>query len=233
MKQLKSGSLLAKLLAGGLLVISGQVFAIPDLQLDIVDGVYVGGSEESVITTDPTFTLRALLKDSPASNYRVSVALEPHFPSEPVTPPDFGSFSVDGTTYSISDMLWGTPPPNFGDLPSHGVFDAYYLELDAFFSASTTVAAYNVQDGSTGPGTLMYDDFLFDVTGLLPGYQLHFDFYEYEPYQQGKKTKAVIRKVPFSHDAGTDVTNVSEPGVLALLGLGLIGVGLTRHRSAC
>ncbi|MBL4623284.1 MAG: PEP-CTERM sorting domain-containing protein, partial [Immundisolibacteraceae bacterium] len=78
-----------------------------------------------------------------------------------------------------------------------------------------------------------YEDFLFDVSSLATGYQLHFDFYEYEPSDPDatgkKKTKSVIRKAPFSHDAGTHVS-IPEPGLLALLGLGFIGISISKRQ---
>ncbi len=227
------------LFAAGALLLSCQVAALPALQLDILGGTYVGGSEESTITTDPQFTLRALLKDTTSdATYRVSVALLPHLDSEPATPPDFGSFVADGVTYDIDDMLWGTPPADFGvvdpnaGLAPHGVFDAYFLELDAAFDSSRVVSAYNTEDASDQPNLdLMYTDFVFDVSELGAGYQLHFDFYQYtfDSADTKKKTKTVIRKAPFSHDAATDVT-VPEPGIIALLGVGLVGIGAARGR---
>ena len=209
----------------GLTLLSFQLMAVPRLQLDITStSTYYDSADETIKTTDPQFTLNAFLNDSdPAGDFFISVAVSPKQAEN--SGPDIGSFSADGTSYSIGDMIWGTPPANFEELPSHGAFDTYYLELAVSFNTSNTVALYNTQDGAGSPGTMMFDDFVFDVSGLNYGYQLHFDLYEFD----SSAKKVIIDKAPFSHDAGTNVTvTVPEPGIIALLGIGLVGIGAAR-----
>ncbi len=65
-----------------------------------------------------------------------------------------------------------------------------------------------------------------DASGLLAGFDLHFDLYGYDP-----TAKKVEVKAPFSHDAGTaEITKIPEPSIIALLGMGLFGLGLLGRR---
>ena len=59
-----------------------------------------------------------------------------------------------------------------------------------------------------------YVDFMVDATGLLDGYNLHFDLYTYEA-----GNRRVTEFAPFSHDAGTS-TEIPEPSLWSLLLLG-------------
>lgn len=214
--------------------------AIPTLQLDIGGGTYVGGDEESVMTSDPVFTLYAYgtpggnvsSSDMLSSEYFLSIALSPKVNAAA----DLGSIVVNGATYNAtSDFSYGVPPldatanPYLGD---HGVYDTYFLELSFMFDATMTAAAVNVEDdGGNGPDTegsgMFYIPFEIDMSNLLAGYNLHFDLYSTQVKQNGNITRDDF--APFSHDAGTNIT-VSEPGSLALFGLGLLGLGLMARR---
>lgn len=242
-------------IAAALSIAPFSVFAIPALQLDIVDGIYFAGSEESTLTSADKFTLQALglpgggpktVSDSfdfVGTPLYLSVAvISDH---EGITGgTEFGSFSVNGTSYITGDLVYDIPPSEAFDpdlsevvdmdgLSKHGIYPTLFKELTFNFDAVDRIDAYNVQDqdpedtadSDETNNTMYFTSFEVDVSGMLDGYELHFDLYAYEDITD----KKVTMFAPFSHDAGT--TDVTEPSVLALMGLGIVGIGfIRRHR---
>ena len=223
--------------------------AVPILQLDIGGGHYVDGTDESIVTDDAQFDLYAL--GTPGGNtsssallsgtFYLSVAITPII----TTPLDFGSFVINGVTYDITDMVFGTPPvdtyygtPEAG-LPTHEIFDTFYLQLVVDFVSTDQTSTYNSQDNpgginTAGTGTY-FDAFTVDISGMNAGYGLHFDLYNAVVANGptgalGDLDEGIF--APFSHDAHTNccTTQVPEPGTLGLLGIGLIGIGIQRRR---
>lgn len=214
-----------------------NVRAIPSLQLDTAPGIYnsAAGVETTIATANP-FILRALIDSSNIDitrNFYISAAISP---SPGATPsPNFGSFTIGGTTYSSSSgMQYGTPPVDAAlhNLGSHGIFPTWYAELQFSAVGSSTTAAYNTQDGSSGPGALNYVDFAVDISGLIGStYAVHFDLYTYDLIGNPLKIDAFA---PFSHDAQSGgVTNVPDGGSMAvLLGMAMMGLGSLRRKFA-
>jgi hypothetical protein len=221
-------------------------FAIPTLQLDILGGTYDSGTQTIVAQSDP-FTLYALLRPdsrNPLSDwYYVSASILPE-----IGPPgaDLGSFVFDGMTIAATaDMIYGVPPMESvvtrqgwdrGDLPRHGIFATYFSEFAFQFSPANRAALYNTQDDAgAGPtpdplGSLYYAAFTVDVSGLDPGYALHFDLYNSKLLRSGDID--ITQFAPFSHDAESMPTPIPEPSTLLLLAPAIAGVGLWGHRRA-
>lgn len=156
--------------------------AAPMLQLDIDNGTYVFGDEESVITTESEFTLYALgntRRDKFDSDdvFHVSVAVTPGAsPGTDGAGPDLGSFGVAWDEYDVDadtvtfsddqvdvtgDMYYGHPPledtleHDGRDLGAHDVFPTYFVELTFMFDENNTAEVYNVQNA--GGGALVED----------------------------------------------------------------------------
>jgi len=237
---------LKKLFASAvLLAASTSVFAIPALQVDIDGGTYVGGAEESVMTSADSFTTYVYgdttsSKISGADTYYLAVAIVSADGSSIAegSLSTIGDFTIDGTTYSLAGMTYGTPPVDseFKDLASHDIYDTYFIEIAFNFDTSTQYATQNVQDNPGGPtaGTGMYAQ-AFDISriGLADGYELHFDAYGLTDLCAAGAGPSCKEKVdvfaPFSHDGGT--YTVPESTSLLLLMLGLFGLVAVKRKA--
>ncbi len=151
-------------LAGALtLGISTSAFAIPNLQLTILDGDYKTSgtpeyNKESTIAPANTneFILYALLKEGENLDifYYLSVALWPKQDDDLTS--SLGSFSLNGTSYNIPfDMEYGVPPIETDldhqakDLQKHGIYETYFKEFAFKFNSKNLTKEFNAQ--STTP----------------------------------------------------------------------------------
>ncbi len=229
---------------GGIAVgalLATPAFAVPVLQLDITTGsTYDAATQTLVATTDP-FGIRALVDTDGGngvnlgSSFYLSVAITPKVGGALTPDANFGSFTVNGVTYSASSfMQFGNPPVDATDkdLAGHGIFDTWYAEIAFNFvrDAAHRVGEYNTNPddigGAANAGQFLYfSDFAVNATGLNAGYEVHFDLYQ--PTNGGES----IAKAPFSHDAESGGNRVPDGGLtIALLGAGMIGIGALRRR---
>lgn len=239
MKKFKRNQLLAFVLVSLLSIIQwSDANALPLLQLDIVDGYYVSGEEQSTIIYSPTFTLQALGRgeaDSSDETYgnKTIQAGQTAYVSIAV---DVDPKGTSDTTYA-GGLMDGIAPTGwtygnaFGDKNqmSHGIFETLYAEIEFTFTGDDfcTDCLWNAQDDSM----TNFDGFIHEISVDLTdvwSYVLaeevssyHFDLYTKDA------TGAIEYFAPFSHDAGA---TVPEPSTFLLLGSGLLGLAFYKRR---
>lgn len=220
---------------------TSPVFGVPLLSLDIAGGTYDSASETIVAQGNP-FTLYALFnteRGRASGTYYIAAAIVPKTQNPPTT--SFGSFTVDGRTYSAANMSYGNPPASIThesrDLPSHGIYDTHYVEIAFRFDWYKRADLYNSQDDPGGfdyewNGEMLFEDFQIDVTGLAAGYQVHFDLYNIGTDKRGKTS--VKDFAPFSKDAQSGPTPplsvADSSSTMMLLGIALLAVEGVRRR---
>lgn len=238
--------MIVALTLSAMLIWCNPVSAVPYLQLDISDGVYVGGGEETIFATTDPFTLYALIDPNaqnkyPDPYYYISIALlkEGSGLAESESG-DFGYIEVDGDVINVTDdMIFGTPPLEDvlqqNDLPSHGIYETYFTEVE--FEIDETKKS-NEYDSMEDPGGLenwdggdflYYEDFSVKLSGLSDGYSVHFDLYT-KGYNNRDQLE-IQEFAPFSHDAaGTPGAPIPEPATVFLMGFGLVGLAAFGRR---
>jgi hypothetical protein len=213
-----------------ILAVSGAMFAEPVLQLDILGGAYDLSTETIVAEGNGTFSVFAYLNGDAflGDKFFLSAAITPKLAN---TPLDLGNIKINGLTYNVTkDMAWGVPPLEAnlafdpGDLSKHGIFETFFCETGFKFNSADKAVLYNTQDlPGQGPtlassGSFYYKKFDIDVSGLKPGYTVHFDLYN---ERLCKGDIDVNKFAPFSHDAEIRKHTIPEPSSLLLLLLGL------------
>lgn len=95
------------------------------------------------------------------------------------------------------------------------------LEFDSFFG-DTTISLVTMVSGSGGFFDFSFTPGLFSFTGLTAG--------DYTMFVSGNSFGYVTGYAGLLTFWAAPSTSVPEPGTLALLGLGLIGLGIVRRR---
>lgn len=168
-----------------------NVFAEPYLQLDAYLAVYDGGCEESIVSTQLNFTLSTPINsnsDEVKGKNKGGGGIDDPFeisgvfsPKVPLTdsPPGLGLIYLDSVPIlAVSDMLRGALP-----VLNHGVFDTYYYDHAFTLDPAIRAALYDSLDELSEPGpvvavgSLCFEDFQVDMSGLVSGLVAHLDLY--------------------------------------------------------
>lgn len=126
-----------------------------------------------------------------------------------------------GTSYDFSDPFFG----HVNILPDGGAKDLIVLQASPFTPTGGSFALQLNAVGNLFPDGYIYNPVPTDLTGLLNIGQFNCLANSDTPGDN----KLCTTKYPYDF-TGTVAENVPEPGTLALLGIGLVGVGARKLR---
>lgn len=229
----------AAVCALGLILWSGAAPAIPALQLYVEGAAYDTDTQTWIVETDFSAPLRLWTVGNTGGvgtiyDAKLAVAYDagstPTFDITAATTGGTGGFtdaSIPSAPAWVQTSTAGdTPLMGDGDpLPNHGEYGAgtWWQEFSLGDFSLTDSPIADFVDSFPTPSAQWGQINVYEI--MITGAEwLHFDLYDHYL----SRTRAVYKFAPFSHDAGG--TTVPEPTPIALIGVGLLVLGLVRLR---
>lgn len=141
------------------------------------------------------------------------------------------NLKVNGNLAFHSSVNLGGLFPNNHDPLKDGISDFLFFDIGDFSKTSGAVPNFTSETGAAH-GQIK----TLTLAGFSSLAWIHFDVLALETNSQGQGIVTKIEKNPGSHDVtwkpngGTPPQQIPEPGVLLLMGAGLMGLGLVRRR---